>query len=49
MGVAVSGSPDDWGKWLALAGAAAAVGILPKHWQKGLALAGVALWLWKHR
>jgi len=31
---------DDWGKWLALAGALAGLGILPKGWQKTISAAG---------
>lgn len=34
---------DDFGKWLALAGALVALGILPGGWRKGLALASAAL------
>jgi hypothetical protein len=40
-----SGFSDDWQKWLALAAAAAAVGILPKKWQKVLAAASTMVWL----
>jgi hypothetical protein len=39
----VAGLPDDFGKWLALAGALAALGILPKGWQKMIAGLGAAV------
>jgi len=39
---ATVGSSDDLAKWLALAAAAASVGLLPKGWQKALG-AGSAL------
>ncbi|GAA1625283.1 hypothetical protein GCM10009679_32920 [Saccharothrix algeriensis] len=32
----------DLGKWLALAGALAALGLLPKAWQKAISAAGAA-------
>jgi len=38
-----TGAPDDMGKWLALAGALASVGILPKGWQKAIGVAGAVL------
>jgi hypothetical protein len=38
------GSADDWQKWLALAGALAALGILPKPWQKTIGAASALLW-----
>jgi hypothetical protein len=39
--------PPDLGKWLALAAAAVAVGILPKNWQKGIATASALALLLK--
>jgi hypothetical protein len=44
---ATNGIPDDWGRWLALAAAAASVGILPKGWQKTLGAASALLWFLK--
>lgn len=41
-------SYDEYGKWIALAGAAVAAGLLPKTWQKGLTIAGAALFLLKN-
>jgi hypothetical protein len=38
------GSPEEWQKWLALAAALAALGILPKAWQKTLGTVSAALW-----
>jgi hypothetical protein len=38
------GSSDDWQKWLALATALAALGILPKPWQKTLGTVSSLLW-----
>ncbi len=40
-----TGFPDEWGRWLALAAAAASVGLLPKGWQKTLGAASALLWL----
>lgn len=40
-------SPDDWQRWLTLAAAAAALGLLPRAWQKTLGTAAAALWLLK--
>jgi hypothetical protein len=42
-----AGLPDDLGKWLALAAAAASLGILPKGWQKTLGAASAVVWLLK--
>lgn len=39
--------PADLGKWLALAAAAASLGILPKGWQKTLGVASALVWLLK--
>jgi len=44
---AVGGFPDDLGKWLALAAAAASVGLLPKGWQKALGTASALAWFLK--
>lgn len=38
------GSSDDWQKWLMLAAALAALGILPKPWQKTLGTVSALLW-----
>jgi len=45
---ATAGFPDEWGKWLALAAAAASLGILPKGWQRTLGVAGAIVWLLKN-
>lgn len=37
----------DWDKWLALAAAAASVGLLPKGWQKTLGAVAALAWLLK--
>jgi hypothetical protein len=42
-----AGLPDDLGKWLALAAAAASLGILPKGWQETLGAASALVWLLK--
>jgi hypothetical protein len=42
------GSSDDWQKWLALAAALAALGILPKPWQKTLGTVSALLWFGNH-
>lgn len=42
-----AGLPDDLGKWLALAAAAASLGILPKGWQKTLGVASALVWFLK--
>jgi len=44
---ATAGSPADWDKWLALAAAAASVGLLPKGWQKALGAASALIWFLK--
>ena len=44
---ATGGFSDDLGKWLALAAAAAAVGLLPKGWQKALGTASFLIWLFR--
>jgi hypothetical protein len=38
------GSSGDWQKWIALASALAALGILPKPWQKTLGTISALLW-----
>jgi hypothetical protein len=35
-------SGDDWKKWLAIAGALVAAGVLPQRWAKGIGLATAA-------
>jgi hypothetical protein len=44
---ATAGFPGDWDKWLALAAAAAAVGLLPRGWQKALGAASGLIWFLK--
>jgi hypothetical protein len=44
---ASAGLPKDLGKWLALAAAAASLGILPKGWQKSLGTASALVWFIK--
>ena len=34
---------EEYGRWLALAGAAIAAGLLPKTWQKTVTIAGAVL------
>ena len=41
------GFPDDLEKWLALAAAAASVGLLPKGWQKALGATSALIWFLK--
>lgn len=38
-------SGDDWMKWLAIAGALVAAGVLPQRWAKGISLASAAVML----
>lgn len=38
------GSSGDWQKWIALAAALAALGILPRPWQKTLGTVSALLW-----
>lgn len=40
---AVAGFPGDWKKWLAVAGALAAAGILPQRWAKALSAASAVV------
>lgn len=40
-----TGMPDDWRKWLALATAAASLGLLPRGWQKALGVASAVVLL----
>ena len=39
------GFPGNWDKWLALAAAAASLGLLPRRWQKALGVASALAWL----
>jgi hypothetical protein len=38
-----AGMPDDMGKWLALAGALAGLGLLPSKWQKAISAASAVI------
>ncbi len=40
------GTPDDWRKWLALAAAAASLGLRPRCWQKALGVASAVVLLY---
>lgn len=41
------GSPDDWGRWIAILGALVSLGVLPKRWQKAVGVAGAVVVLVK--
>lgn len=34
---------NEWGKWLSIASALIAAGVLPRTWQKGVAVAGAVV------
>jgi NADH:ubiquinone oxidoreductase subunit len=40
------GVPSNWHTWLALATAAASLGLLPRGWQKALGVVSALTWLY---